>query len=226
MRLHLLKAFMFGLLCLGVAACSNSPDRSNETDKPPVKVTEIGNFLFVEAPWPKYPVDSSADPIRVPLCHLTVFDRVDVPSREDGTIAWLGAEATAAKVDPMDLFINPHNEKSYRRLRLGDLVVKGQVIAQLNDDRAVLEVDIAVATSRAPRRSSTPPPMPFNTTRQTSTLKKRPPVPRQRLSARRRVWPRRFRKKRVRSGTCSEPWAKRKSPGQAEKPLHQGADQR
>ncbi len=142
MRHYLLKASMFGLLCFLVAACSSN-ESANNVDKPPVKVVDIGNFLFPEAAWPKYPVDATADPIRVPLCHLTVFDRVDVPSREDGTIAWLGVETTGENVDPKDLFINPHNKQQYRRLRLGDKVVKGQIIAQLNDDRAVLECDIA-----------------------------------------------------------------------------------
>jgi WD40 repeat protein len=151
MRHYLLKASMFGLLCFSVVACSDSTERPNDAKQPPVKIVDIGNFLFTEAAWPKYPADVTADPIRVPSCHLTVFDRVDVPSREDGTIAWLGVETKGENVDPKDIFVNPHpgnadnphGGKMFRRLRLGDHVAKNQVIAQLNDDRAVLECDIA-----------------------------------------------------------------------------------
>jgi WD40 repeat protein/biotin carboxyl carrier protein len=156
MRRYPLKALMFGLLGLSVAACSESNPTANKGGELPNKVIDIGNLLFAEAAWPSYPVDVTAEPIRVPLCHLTLMNRVDVPSKEDGTIAWLGVEITDKeiadqKIDMRDIFeggsgevTDPHiHTTKYRRLRLGDQVKKGQIVAQLNDIRAVLDCDIA-----------------------------------------------------------------------------------
>ena len=142
----LLKTLMFGLLVSAVTACSNSIDapKVSEQTRTPNPV-DIGNILFPEKQWPKYPEDAvAADPIRLPLCHLTVLNRVDVPTKEDGTIEWLGVEIKGKQNNPpADLFDHVRSGKQYRRLRIGDRVNKGDVIALLNDDRAVIEDSIA-----------------------------------------------------------------------------------
>src|SRR6476660_7385972 len=124
----LLRLALFVPLCLGVAACSNSPPpprTSGDTKKSPT-VAEIGSPLFGEAAWPKYDADAAptGEPIRVPLCHLTVLDKVDVSSKEEGAIEWLGIETgKSGGVADRDLHINNRTDTAYRRLRLGDRVV-------------------------------------------------------------------------------------------------------
>jgi WD40 repeat protein len=148
---------MFVLLCLAIAACSTNPPPpklgGDKGEKSP-SVDEIGRPLFAEAAWPKYEAETpaSAEPIRVPLCHLTVLDKVDVPSKEEGTVAWLGVEVPNSKGTPeKDVYVHrrPEDgkqvETSYRRLRLGDRVTRGQVIALLDETRADLEHNIAVS---------------------------------------------------------------------------------
>lgn len=157
---QILRASLFGVLLAAVAACSSSSspkvsgDKTDDRSRP----AEIGGPLFAAAPWPKVIDDpTGGEPIRIPSCHLTVLDKVDVPSKEEGTIEWLGVPATASEIGNL-----PPNEKyehrrtltTFRRLRLGEVVRAGQVIALLNDERAALEHDIAVSNINGAKSES------------------------------------------------------------------------
>jgi len=148
MARHILRVSFFGVLVLSVAACSsNETPRmgDSDTDRPGANV-DIGKPIFEEKPWPVLPSSLTAvnEAIRVPFCHLTVLDRVDVPSKEDGTVEWFGAEIMPEEViDPKDVFSHPRTKKQFVRLRTGAKVKRGQIIALLNDERADLEVGIA-----------------------------------------------------------------------------------
>ncbi|MCE9533935.1 MAG: hypothetical protein K8T89_22845 [Planctomycetes bacterium] len=147
MLYRLFPMILLGFLLLTVTACSRpEPTARIEATVNKPTLAEIGNPLFKEAAWPLFSEDAAAlaDPIRLPLCHLTVLDRVDVPSKEDGTIAWIGVPLkNGERVAAKDLYIHTRTGLNYRRLRPGERVEQGQIIALLNDERAALECDIA-----------------------------------------------------------------------------------
>jgi WD40 repeat protein/biotin carboxyl carrier protein len=153
MNLRPLRPALFGVLCLAVAACSSSSTPKVGTDpgkRDKSAPVEIGAPLFPEAPWPALAEDAGAagDPVRVPLCHLTVLDKVDLPSREEGTVEWYGVEIKPGeKAPPAELHKHGRgpDAKQYRRLRLGEKVKKGQVVALLDDERAYLEHLISIS---------------------------------------------------------------------------------
>lgn len=148
---QIIRASLLGALVTTVAACSSSSNPKIAGDKQENKArpTEIGNPLFAAASWPKVIDDSAAgDPIRIPSCHLTVLDKVDVPAREEGTIEWIGVKATPAEIQslpPHEIHLHERTKVTYRRLRLGEVVQAGQVVALLDDIKAALEHDIAIS---------------------------------------------------------------------------------
>lgn len=150
--LRQIRVLPFIALIVFLPACSSSSqtarvvgDKQESKGKP----VDIGEPLFVAAPWPKLGDDSaSPDPIRIGSCHLTVLDKVDVPTKEEGTIEWIGVEATPAEIKSLprtELHVHNRTETVYRRLRIGEPVKAGQVIALLNDERAALEFEIALS---------------------------------------------------------------------------------
>jgi len=144
-----LRVLCFGVLVLAVSACSSSTESPRVSDLPGTRsgvAIDIGHPLFKESEWPAPPQDlvAAKEAIRLAFCHLTVLDRVDVPSKEDGTVEWFGAEIVPGEViDLKDVYTHPRTRKQYARLRHGEKVKRGQVVALLNDDRASLEVEIA-----------------------------------------------------------------------------------
>ncbi len=147
------RALLFGVLVAAMAGCSDTTppkvaaDGKREKNGP----VEIGNPLFAAAPWPKVNDDpTAADPIRIPSCHMTVLDKVDVPSKEEGTVKWIGVVATPSEIDSLpahERYLQAQ-EKSvvvYRRLRLGEVVKADQVIVLLDDERAAMEYDISLS---------------------------------------------------------------------------------
>jgi RNA polymerase sigma factor (sigma-70 family) len=70
-------------------------------------------------------------------------DRVEVPSRRDGVLLVIGTEIKEGeKVPPGDIIILKvgGEQTKYRRLREGDVVEEGQLLARLDDDLARDEV--------------------------------------------------------------------------------------
>jgi len=148
---------MFGLLCIAIGCSTSTPPTKGSGDSAqPIAPVNIGAMLFSPAPWPTYDEGGSAttDPIRVPMCLLTVLKKAEVPSKEEGTIEWLGTEMVAGQaVDPKDVHhlvrkkIDGSEQRigSFQRLRVGDRVEKDQVIALLESTRAHLEHKISLA---------------------------------------------------------------------------------
>lgn len=147
MTSRLMRLVMFGALCSLIAACSNSSNAKfgGEESENPTAPVDIGEMLFKPASWPRYEDIAVSDPIRVSLVHLTVLDKVELPSKEEGTVEWLGVEVPAGEVvDPKDLHVHKRTQQRYKRLRLGEPVSSGQVIVVLDDERAALEHDISI----------------------------------------------------------------------------------
>jgi WD40 repeat protein/biotin carboxyl carrier protein len=148
---HIIRASLLGALVATVSACSSSssPKIAGDKQENKARPADIGSPLFGAAPWPKGTDDpGAAEPIRILSCHLTVLDKVDVPAKEEGTMEWIGVAATPSEIatlPPSELRLHERTNIVYRRLRLGEVVNVGQVVALLNDEKAALEHEIAIS---------------------------------------------------------------------------------
>lgn len=96
---------------------------------------------------------AAADPVVVPECRLTVFERQDVPSEREGVILAIGSEVEPGEtVEPDRLVRIPGRKgiRTFRRLKEDDPVKAGQMLAQLDDrlaydDWAMKEGKVAAA---------------------------------------------------------------------------------
>lgn len=88
-------------------------------------------------------------PIVVPDCRLAVCDKQDVPSQREGKLLFVGTELAPGEKPPSDqlLTITVGTEtKTLRKLREGDVVRVGQLLAYLDDQLA--RDDLAIKQAR------------------------------------------------------------------------------
>jgi WD40 repeat protein len=123
-----------------------------------VEPVNTGTQLWAYADYrPAKAEGRTPDPITVPMANVVILRKLDLPSRVDGTVLWIGTEVTpaeAGKLDKADVFHNPRTKKVYRRLRPGDLVKRDQVIAMLDDEQAYLEFQGADTKARTAAESA------------------------------------------------------------------------
>jgi WD40 repeat protein len=131
--------------CLALAACDKKPPTKNgatEGENPSDKV-EIGAPLFPAAEYKPAQTGARApDPVTVPMANVVILRKLDLPSEVDGAVRWVGVEidqATAARMNPADVFQHPRDKRLFRRLVPGDFVKRDQVVALLDDDQAYTE---------------------------------------------------------------------------------------
>jgi WD40 repeat protein len=121
-----------------------------------------GAPLFKYAKYPDARTEGPAagEPITVPAATVTVLYKLDLASRVDGTLLWVGLPidpATAAqmtKTNKADVFRHPRDNKWYRRLLPGDMVNRDQVIVMLEDEQAFLEHKGAATKADAAKNSA------------------------------------------------------------------------
>jgi WD40 repeat protein len=146
------RSFLFttlGLALLTLTACNGNGGTTQVDDKdqvPDEPAKPIGNLLYAAVPVKD---ESHAerrrgiDPIIVPDCHLTTFEKEDVPAQKDGAITFIATEIKAGEIVPKDLLIEVEigkDKKTLRRLREGDFVEQDQLMAMLDDRMARAEV--------------------------------------------------------------------------------------
>jgi WD40 repeat protein len=140
-RFYFLSA---ALLALSVAACGEKKSTTgNGNNAGDGIVVETGRVLY-DAPYRKVKIESSErDPITVPLAHAVILHKLDIPSRVDGTISWVGIqtdETTAAKLSPRDVFRHPRDKmRVFQRLKPGMMVPRDGVVALLDDEQASID---------------------------------------------------------------------------------------
>jgi WD40 repeat protein len=148
----------------GLAALTGCPGpKTTNGGKPPaengVDPEKVGAALFAPAEYRPARAEGRtvADPVTVPMASVVILNKLDMPSRVDGTVLWLGVEIApdaAARLNPKDVYHHPRTKKTYRRLLPGDLVSRDQVIAMLDDEQAFLEYQAANTKANAAKKSS------------------------------------------------------------------------
>ncbi|GIW81812.1 MAG: hypothetical protein KatS3mg105_3619 [Gemmatales bacterium] len=108
---------------------------------------EIGSRLYSTKP--RYPAPEAralpADPIVIANCRLSVTEKEEVPAQRDSVILFIGTEIQPGEEVPADRLIRVHidgQERQFKRLREGDFVKKGQLLAMLDDKVARDEYNI------------------------------------------------------------------------------------
>jgi WD40 repeat protein len=87
----------------------------------------------------------STDPLVVPECRLVVAERQEAPSQREGVLLFVGTEIAPGEQVPGDRMISIRSgeqERRYRRLREGDEVRAGQLLALIDDSLARDELAI------------------------------------------------------------------------------------
>lgn len=117
-------------------------------------VAPLGKALYAPAiPSPAAPLTQAGriEPVIVPECRLTVVEKQDVPSQRDGVLLFLGTEIEANRPVPPDQVVLVrigNQERRFRRLKEGDIVQAGQLLAHLDDqlsrdDHAIKQARLA-----------------------------------------------------------------------------------
>jgi multidrug efflux pump subunit AcrA (membrane-fusion protein) len=133
----------FGVLALGITACEGQlPGKTNGSAPQTEKVSKnvnIGGPLFTPeevkiAPKPPITAGTQADPIIITGAQLTIPSTENVPTKNNGVVWQICTEIEPGQqVDPKNEFISPTTNKKYRKLREGDRVEAGKLVALLDD---------------------------------------------------------------------------------------------
>src|SRR5262249_7753189 len=145
-------------LSLSMAACEGklpgkSADAPNQKDKTPKNVS-IGQPLFApdevkSTPRPAL-AGNQAEPIIITGAQLTIPSSENVPTKNNGTVWQICTELKPEQsADPKDVFTHPTTKKQYRRLREGDVVAAGDLVAMLDDQVARAKWNAAVTDKAA-----------------------------------------------------------------------------
>ncbi|MBX7105733.1 MAG: HlyD family efflux transporter periplasmic adaptor subunit [Gemmataceae bacterium] len=150
-----------GALSLAITACdarlSGNPGTPVAAqDKSAAKAAiNIGNPLFPpeEAPKsarPVVPTTAQADPIVVTGAQITLPYTENVPTKNNGVLWQACTEIRPGEtVNPKDLWVSPTTKKQYRKLRIGDRVAAGDLVALLDDNIAQAKLNAAITDKAA-----------------------------------------------------------------------------
>jgi len=156
---------LFGMAALGttiiaISACdgripfSGQTNNNNVTASAPADVN-IGSPLYEPTAAPVAPKvatkGTQADPIVIQNAQITVPRTENVPSKNNGTLWQICTELTPGQNVPKDdIFEHPIDpNKKYRRLKEGENVVRGQLVALLDDRVAQAKHQAALVKNKA-----------------------------------------------------------------------------
>jgi WD40 repeat protein len=148
---------VFAAASLALTGCPDKRTPGNGNGDKTEAPTKIGSPIGSAEYRPVAEADATPNPIMVPLANVVILLKLDLPSEMDGTIRWIGVEvdeATAAKLNPRDVYEHPREKKLYRRLSPGMQVKRGQVIGFLDDEQAYLQYRAADAKAKAAKESA------------------------------------------------------------------------
>lgn len=147
------------VMALSVAACSDTKKTTAPaSDEKIAENVEIGTPLFNGDYRPTKSLAMQAEPIAVPLAHAVILHKLDIPSRVDGAVAWVGIEVdetTAAKLPKRDVFRHPRDKmRLFQRLKPGMLVPRDAIVALIDDEQAFLDHSGADTKSKAAEKEA------------------------------------------------------------------------
>jgi len=144
-RLALLVAIAalgFGVVVWQTDLFRTAPAQPVDAARSDAGVSAVSKLLYAKAaPLPAAasaasPAVLHGDPIVLPDCHLTVMEKQEVPSQRDGVLLVVGTEIAPGQVVPPEQVVVVRiagQERHFRRLREGDQVQAGQLLAHLDD---------------------------------------------------------------------------------------------
>jgi WD40 repeat protein len=128
---------------VGLTALACTPGGGSDSANPPAGIAtaaDVGASLYPAAPMPALPAATPVgEPIVLPNAVVQYDMRTMIPAAVDGIIELIATPLKdGEKFDPNDTDIVYHprdakREQPYRKLRVNDLVSKGQVLARLDD---------------------------------------------------------------------------------------------
>lgn len=141
------------LLMVSMIGCNQPtlpPEDNSGKVEPTATVDPKSPPLYTPKPWVETTPSDTAkvEPIVISQAHLVVVNKQDVPSPQDGLLYFIGTEATNDEVAnlPEDrIATHPETGKKFRILHEGDEVKAGQMLAQMDDRRALSKLASAKA---------------------------------------------------------------------------------
>lgn len=127
---------------LTAVACTPPSPGTGGGDRPPTTAasTEVGGLLYPAVPMPALPASTPVgEPIVIPSAVVQYDMRTQIPAAVDGVVELIAtplADKAAFNPNDPDIVYHPRDvkkEQPYRRLRENDLIVKGQILARLDD---------------------------------------------------------------------------------------------
>ncbi len=144
MKLQPFLAIAAIVAACGTFGCNYSPStvsaQGNNNGEIESAPSDIGEPLYSPAPFPKPAPqpESGAEPI-LAYSHVTITDKVDIPSQVDSKILFIGAEDEKGPYE--------YRNKRYRTLQPGDYVKKDQLVMILDDREAFAELELRRAAA-------------------------------------------------------------------------------
>jgi WD40 repeat protein len=90
-----------------------------------------------------------AEPVVIPACRLGLIRRQDVPSPREGVLKFIGKALKPGEQAPPGESTVEYKGQKYRRLRVGDVVEKEELLALVDDALAQAELKIKTAKVKA-----------------------------------------------------------------------------
>jgi WD40 repeat protein len=135
-----------------------------DKDKPIGKPLYAASASAKNVVAPSAPQAALTDPVVMGDCRLVAFEKEEVPAQRDGVILFIGTDVADGEKVPEDRLIVIEDDKGikhrYRKLREGDVVKVGQLLAKLDDrlhrqELAIKrgKIDVAIADAAASEAS-------------------------------------------------------------------------
>ena len=156
MKSWLATTTVCGALALVPACQPASMSGGKPVEAAPAAPVEIGSTLYAAVAMPSLPASTPVgEPIVIPNAVVQNDLRMQVPASVDGIVdmvAVLVPKGTAINPNDSDILYHPRDAERlqpYRRLRAGDVVRKGEVMARLDEQLVYLQVMLLQNTGRS-----------------------------------------------------------------------------
>lgn len=156
MKKWLATTTLFGALALVPACQPASMNGGKPAEAAPAAPVDVGAPLYAAAAMPSLPASTPlGEPIVIPNAVVQNDLRMQLPAAVDGIVdmvATIVPKGTAINPNDPDILYHPRDDKReqpYRRLRAGDVVRKGDLLARMDEQAVYLQMDMLKNTSKS-----------------------------------------------------------------------------